>query len=105
MELEKIYELIPIGEQNAVSLQKLCERTGISGRELRRSFEQLIYLDKPVCNIRRGYFRPANMDELVRYRQIINSYKRKFEKKEYRLRKAEERFAARLLLQRDSVAK
>lgn len=92
MKLSELYERIPIGEKNAVPLDELIQNTGLGERTLRAYFARLIYLDKPVCSLGHGYFRPASREELAGYRKIINSYKRAFEKKEYRLRKAEEHF-------------
>jgi hypothetical protein len=89
---DELYNLVPIGKENAVSLSALEHTTGLTGREIRRTFEELIYDEKPVCNLRHGYFRPATVEELEAYRKYINSYRCKLLKKEYRIRKAMRHF-------------
>ena len=91
-ELKKLWSKIPIGEENGISIKKLSRFGMWSGRQIRRNIEQMIYIGLPVCNLRKGYFRPENEHEIGAYLNIINSYKCKLMKKEYRLISAKNNF-------------
>lgn len=90
--MKAMYEMLPVGQENAIKLSELSEMWNVSDREVRRTIEEMIYNDMPVCNLRSGYFRPATITELKSYRDIIRSYSCKFKKKEYRLNKTLQRF-------------
>lgn len=89
---DELYNLVPIGKENAKPLSYFTELTGIGGRPIRKRFEQLGYLGKIVCNHRHHYFRASDKDDLKIYRKIIHSYICKLLKKEYRIDKAIETF-------------
>lgn len=63
-----ILELIPFGQKNAISRQKLAEECGISDRQMRRCIEEL-RKEKPIANFQdgQGYFRPETEWELKVY--------------------------------------
>ena len=92
MNLIKLYAMLPKGKENGISSYQAAEIWNTTERKARKWMEKMIYNDLPVCNLRHGYFRPETVDELIAYTGIIRSYKCKFEKKEYRLRKAIENF-------------
>ena len=89
-ELKQMYELLPLGASEALNLGKCKKTLGFkySRRKLRKVFEEMISNGLPVCNLRRGYFRPATDEELIAYIKIIHSYKCKFDTKETDLQKA-----------------
>ena len=87
-----LYEMIPLGQRNAIPLSDLSELWCLSPRETRRQIEKMINTNMPVCNLRNGYFRPETASELKAYLQIIHSYKIRFEKKHYRLKTILEHF-------------
>ncbi|MEG2189504.1 MAG: hypothetical protein RRY08_06690 [Christensenella sp.] len=90
---KRVYESIPYGAKHAIDLSTLADVLCVSPRQVRKIIENLVYNDHPVCNLRHGYFRPQTYGELEAYCNIIRAYKCKFNKKEYRLRKALEHFA------------
>jgi len=65
----KIYELLPIGAEFAISRAALMEITGLTDRELRHQIQQ----ERKAGNIiladcsSRGYYRPESTDETVRF--------------------------------------
>ena len=92
MELKKLYQKLPKGQENAISREQLSELFNTSDRIARQTIEQMIYHDMPVCNLRHGYFKPVNVDELKAYSNINGAYLKKFLKRQYRLNKAIEQF-------------
>ena len=91
MNYKKLYEMLPSGQANAISITDVAELWDRSERESRRIIEHMIYKDMIVCNLRKGYFVWETLDELESEQHFLNSYKCKLLKKEYRLRKAVER--------------
>lgn len=89
-ELKQMYDLLPISSSDAISLGRCKGLLGFkySRRKLRKVFEEMIANKLPVCNLRQGYFRPANDGELIAYIRIIHSYKCKFSTKELDLMNA-----------------
>ncbi len=67
----KIFDLLPEGQENAVSRKDLATITGLNDRELRREIASerregaLIISSSDTKH--NGYFRPANADELRRF--------------------------------------
>ena len=98
---DELYNLVPIGKQNAMRLSDFIQIISfgfdepITGRAIRSKFEKLNEDEKPICNLGHGYFRPATIDELESYRKYINSYRCKLLKKEYRIRKAMRHFGVK----------
>lgn len=82
------YEVIPVGKGNGITLDHLANLWGVNKRMARCEIAKMIENDMIVCNLRNGYFRPANNKEVLSYLRIIRSYKCKLQKKEYRLYKA-----------------
>lgn len=64
------YESIPIGKENAISREELCELCGKSARSVRRTIENLRSKDNGDDFVivstahRAGYFRSSNRDEI-----------------------------------------
>lgn len=89
MTLHEKWQLIPIGKDNAISREQLTSLLNCSEDRIAREYvEKMINKDMPVCNLRKGYFRPIDQEELQAYINIITSYKNKFLKKHYHLKKA-----------------
>jgi hypothetical protein len=91
-DLKDLYQVIPIGKANAKPIFEIAFVWGVPERTARKLIEQMIYKELYVVNVRSGYFRPAVREELEAYSNIIHSYKLKFEKKAYRLRKGLEQW-------------
>lgn len=67
----RIFELLPEGQENAVSRKDLATITGLNDRELRRAIaserrEGALILSSTDSE-HSGYFRPASADELRRF--------------------------------------
>lgn len=90
--MKELYNLLPVGQANAITISEISERWNMTPRGARRKIEDMWYHNMPVCNLRSGYFRPGNVEELKAYSNIIRSYKCKFEKKDYRVRRCIEQF-------------
>lgn len=90
--LQKFYNYIPIGQENAINSKKLCFIMQISDRRKRTLLNELIMLEHPILNFRNGYFRPKNKEEIATYRKINNSYKNVFMLRDYYLNKAYRNF-------------
>ncbi len=72
-----IVELIPLGEQNAISRKELCRLVGTSDRRMRRIIAQLSR-QYPICNLQngKGYFLADNKEVANKMlRQEINRAK------------------------------
>lgn len=73
-----IYDLLPIGAENAVSRRELSALTGIEDRQLRRKIaaermEGLLILSS-TAEVGGGYFRAANVAELRRWVAMMQSH-------------------------------
>ncbi len=67
----RIFELLPEGQENAISRKDLATITGLNDRELRREIaserrEGALILSSTDSE-HSGYFRPASADELRRF--------------------------------------
>lgn len=66
--VQRIYGLIPFGEENAVSASDLKSLAGIkSSRQLRFFIHQMRESGLLVCSGDRGYFRPQNAEQIRRF--------------------------------------
>jgi hypothetical protein len=92
---DELYELVPVGRENARPLMYFKDATGLSGRQVREKFLALAMSDKIVCNHRGGYFIADNPDDLLVESRILNSYICKLLKRKYRVDKERERFYMR----------
>lgn len=54
---QMIIDLIPIGHENAISRERLCNRSGLSDREVRRVISELNEDGNVILNRGEGYFR------------------------------------------------
>lgn len=73
-----IYDLLPVGAENAVSRRELSALTGIEDRQLRRKIaaermEGLLILSS-TAEVGGGYFRAANVAELRRWVAMMQSH-------------------------------
>ena len=59
--------LIGIGEENAVHLDKITSKTGIRNRELRKCIERLRRNGEVIVSNTKGYFKPKTAAELHKY--------------------------------------
>lgn len=55
--MQMIIDLIPIGHENAISRERLCNRSGLSDREVRRAIGELNEAGNVILNRGEGYFR------------------------------------------------
>lgn len=55
--MQMIIDLIPFGHENAVSRERLCYRSGLSDREVRRAIGELNEDGNVILNRGEGYFR------------------------------------------------
>jgi hypothetical protein len=92
MNLETLYNTIPLGAENSIGIDEIADTWKVSERTARQYIEKMIYKEMFVCNLRNGYFRPQTKDELNAYYNIILSHTKQFERKLYRLRKGIENF-------------
>ena len=77
-EKASIYELLPIGAENAVSRRELSSMTGIPDRQLRRQIAEerragLLILSS-TAEVGGGYFRAADTQELRRWVAMMQSH-------------------------------
>ena len=73
-----IYDLLPVGAENAVSRRELSALTGIEDRQLRRQIAEerrsgLLILSS-TAEVGGGYFRAANVAELRRWVAMMQSH-------------------------------
>ena len=55
--MQMIIDLIPFGHENAISRERLCYRTGLGDREIRRAIGELNAAGNVILNRGEGYFR------------------------------------------------
>lgn len=72
--MTNIYDILPVGEENAISLKALSAKTGISERALRTKIVEEIEAGSPClssCRRHGGYYRPSSgekgLQEIQRY--------------------------------------
>ncbi len=72
-----IYDLLPIGAENAVSRRQLSAMTGIPDRQLRRKIaaERIAgsLILSSTAEVGGGYYRPGNTQELRRWVAMMQS--------------------------------
>ena len=73
-----IYDLMPVGAENAVSRRQLSAITGIPDRQLRRRIAEdrkagLLILSS-TAEVGGGYFRPADTQELRRWVAMMTAH-------------------------------
>lgn len=77
-EKASIYELLPIGAENAVSRRELSSMTGIPDRQLRRKIaaERIagLLILSSTAEVGGGYFRPADTQELRRWVAMMTAH-------------------------------
>ncbi len=64
---EKIIAVMPIGEESGMSLDNLTLISGLSSRATRLTIEKLRRDGEVICSSEKGYYYPADADELRRY--------------------------------------
>ena len=65
----KVYDLLPVGEENAISRSDLAALIGLDDRTLRNQIQRERLAGAPILssNQHSGYFRPANTAETERF--------------------------------------
>lgn len=89
--MQMIIDLIPFGHENAVSRERLCNRSGLSDREVRRAIGELNEDGNVILNRGEGYFRyDAETDRyyLEHYLAIEKGRIRTLNRKLRKMRKA-----------------
>lgn len=76
---KSIYDLLPVGAENAVSRRQLSAMTGLPDRRLRRQIAEerrsgLLILSSATAEVGGGYFRAANVAELRRWVAMMQSH-------------------------------
>lgn len=61
-----IIEFLPVGIENAVSMEELSSRTGLTQREIRAAILEARRKGVPVCSAEEGYWIAQNADEASR---------------------------------------
>lgn len=73
-----IFDLLPIGAENAVSRRQLIQITGLEDRKLRRKIEKErragALILSSSADMGGGYFRPANAEELRRWITMMEAH-------------------------------
>ncbi|MBR1433031.1 MAG: hypothetical protein IJ784_01350 [Ruminiclostridium sp.] len=62
-----IIEFLPVGIENAVSMEELSARTGKTQREIRAAILEARRKGVPVCSAEQGYWIARTADEATRY--------------------------------------
>lgn len=86
-----IIDLIPFGHENAISRKRLCSRTGLNDRDIRRAIGELNETGAVILNRGEGYFQyDAETDRyyLEHYLAIENGRIRTLNRKLRKMRKA-----------------
>lgn len=89
--LQTIIDMIPFGHENAISRERLCYRTGLNDREIRRAIGELNETGSVILNRGKGYFRyDAGSDYyyLQNYLAVEQGRVRTLNRKLKRMRKA-----------------
>lgn len=73
-----IYDLLPVGAENAISRRQLMQITGLKDRQLRHKIEKerkagLLILSS-TAEVGGGYFRAASVAELRRWVAMMQAY-------------------------------
>ena len=63
-----VIEVIPFGHENAISLEEISRRSGLTGRSVRRVIREANLNGDLVLNIGNGYFRDAGKSDDNEYR-------------------------------------
>lgn len=66
-------EAIPFGHENAISLEEVCARTGLSKRNARRAIEQANITDDIIINNGFGYFRYSGEEDEAFFKAYLSS--------------------------------
>lgn len=73
-----IYDLLPVGSENAISRRQLMQMTGLEDRKLRRRIEKERRMGALIlsssADMGGGYFRPANAEELRRWVAMMEAH-------------------------------
>ena len=88
---QRIIDLIPFGHDNAISRERLCYRTGMSDRDIRRAIGELNEDGNVILNRGKGYFRyDAETDRyyLQNYLAVEQGRVRTLNRKLRKMRKA-----------------
>ena len=91
IQMQKIIDLIPFGHENAISRERLCYRTGLNDREIRRAIGELNEDGNVILNRGKGYFRydpETDYYYLAHYLAIEQGRVRTLNRKLRRMRKA-----------------
>ena len=85
MDLENLYNTIPVGKENAISKRKLCELFNLDERMVRKYIADLRNQDNGDNYIiissshRRGYYKTDKLDEIEQFeKEVLNRGKHTF---------------------------
>lgn len=100
MDMEMLYDAIPVGKENAISKRKLCEIFNLDERIVRKYIAELRNQDNGDNYIiissshRRGYYKTDKLDEIEQFeKEVLNRGKHTFYPL-VKVRKVKERIGA-----------
>lgn len=70
---EKIYQIIPEGRNNAVSMSQLSERLHVDARQCRKIISEMRNQGYLIVGDNHGYYVPTTNEELFRWYQSVRS--------------------------------
>jgi hypothetical protein len=72
---DELYNLVPIGKENAVPMEYLVSASGMNERRIRSIFYGPLLMErKIVASLQCGYFRPATKKEMGEYERFRYAY-------------------------------
>lgn len=91
--MTELYNLLPVGQANAIGIEKVSELWNMSDRLARNTMKVLtMKYHLPVINLFNGYFRPETAEEIDSYLKISLKYKKSHERKCYHLQRCKDEF-------------
>lgn len=71
-----VFDILPVGRENAVSLSAICKTFGLDNRQARKEIERERRAGAVILSSTEppgGYYRAANVDELKRFTASMQS--------------------------------
>ena len=69
----KLMDLLPKGEENAISMHELGSLIGMENREVRKMIFNARCAGKIICSSEKGYFLPVTDMELLKWYRIAKA--------------------------------
>ena len=97
-----LIEIIPVGKENAVTMNHLRQVTGLSDREIRKQIQEVNESGEHIIcrECQKGYYLPRTKAEAEHYIRYSHSYLVTLARKDRAMRKAvEKRFSNQMELE------